>query len=372
MKKFNSRRGMTLVELLVVIAIIGMLVALLLPAVQAARESARRTSCTNKLKQLGLALQTHHDTFNRLPPGAAVDSDSDFTSFKASNCGVYCPWGFSWMVYLLPYVEQNNLLSSMEFGEGAGYGVPNNGGLLHQQQFQAFICPSSPQPRWAKWWVHGNANGDPFAYTMAANYVGVAGAAKSLINPTADNEVVFETGLPMVLNGGMISGGGVLFPLSKIRFANVTDGTSNVLAISEHADFLRLDTGEKYDFRASQPYGWQLGAWTGSGAPPNYGSPKNWSSLDTRTFNTTTIRYAINKKTGWPSTSRGIDGETSVGNCELGVCTNSSHNVPLNSAHPGGVLAAKLDGSVVFLSQHMSLANLARLALRADGEAVAE
>src|SRR5262245_38912372 len=84
------KRGFTLVELLVVIAIIGVLVALLLPAVQAAREAARRTDCGNKLKQLGIALQNFHDTYGNFPPGQ-TDNDT-------ANLG--------WGTYILPYIEQ--------------------------------------------------------------------------------------------------------------------------------------------------------------------------------------------------------------------------------------------------------------------------
>ncbi len=87
--------GFTLVELLVVIAIIGILVALLLPAVQAAREAGRRTQCTNNLKQMGLALHNHHDSLRRFPPGG-----------DRSPVGGYGP---SWMVHILPYIEQNSL-----------------------------------------------------------------------------------------------------------------------------------------------------------------------------------------------------------------------------------------------------------------------
>src|SRR5262245_58703887 len=91
-------RGFTLVELLVVIAIIGVLVALLLPAVQAAREAARRSQCSNNLKQLGLAAHTFNDTYQRLPPGGGLKGGGN-------GLGRTSDWG-SWLVYLLPYIEQ--------------------------------------------------------------------------------------------------------------------------------------------------------------------------------------------------------------------------------------------------------------------------
>ena len=93
----STRPAFTLVELLVVIAIIGVLVALLLPAVQAARESARRSQCVNKLKQLGLAFQNHHDAQGRLPAGS-----------------ISCCWG-TWQMAVLPYMEQQQLGAQYRF-----------------------------------------------------------------------------------------------------------------------------------------------------------------------------------------------------------------------------------------------------------------
>jgi len=104
--RIQNRQAFTLVEHLVVIAIIGILVGLLLPAVQAAREAARRTQCTNNLKQIGLAMHNHHDTYpsGRFPPGGGND-----TRPFGENASVI--WGSSWTVYILPFMELDNIVA---------------------------------------------------------------------------------------------------------------------------------------------------------------------------------------------------------------------------------------------------------------------
>src|SRR5437588_7969628 len=110
----EKKRGVTLVEVLVVIAIIGVLVALLLPAVQAAREAARRMQCSNHMKQLGLALQNYHDVFQSLPYGArARFVNISSTTPKGVN-GATQNWGPSWYVSILPFCEQKPLSDLME------------------------------------------------------------------------------------------------------------------------------------------------------------------------------------------------------------------------------------------------------------------
>jgi prepilin-type N-terminal cleavage/methylation domain-containing protein/prepilin-type processing-associated H-X9-DG protein len=132
----TQRRGFTLIELLVVIAIIGVLVALLLPAVQSARESARRTQCSNNLRQIGLAAHQHHDVYQRLPPGMG------FTPFETSGV-----WG-SHFFHLLPFLEEGSLYERargsvpLATGSITMYYPGNNS--VYTQPVATLVCPSDP------------------------------------------------------------------------------------------------------------------------------------------------------------------------------------------------------------------------------------
>lgn len=328
----RTERGFTLVELLVVIAIIGVLVALLLPAVQAAREAARRMQCSNNVKQLGLALHNHHDTYNRFPPGGAEDQ----APFGPTTAG--SGWGSSWMVYILPYIEQANMYQQWQFSGSSGHNNANNVALRNGITIPGFKCPSSPLPKVAQ----------SQTTTSAVNYVGIAGAAPGLIPNYTESRTQTTT-------YGIVSGGGVLYPNSQVTFGSIPDGSSNTMFISEHSDFMTKQDNSKGDWRGSQPWGWAIGV-KSTGEPPNYFS----SGTDNRSFNMTTIRYNVNKKTGWANGNGDCGG--------AGVCLDYGQNTPLNSAHSGGVQILLGDGSVRFINDNISLEILALLATRDDGK----
>jgi prepilin-type N-terminal cleavage/methylation domain-containing protein/prepilin-type processing-associated H-X9-DG protein len=219
------KKGLTLVELLVVIAIVSILAALLLPAIQAAREAARRLQCTNNTRQIGLALQTHHDTFQRLPSGWIA----------------YPPHGepgWSWATRLLQHIEQQNLVQGSGFGAhsggSGGPGGPGGSGggaafqirhasnkLLRETPIVTFLCPSDPTEK--LFTLHQGGPGGPAMFDVArANYVGV-----------------FGTG---IIESTPAAGQGCFFQNSSIRFADISDGLSNTLLVGEHASRLEHAT----------------------------------------------------------------------------------------------------------------------------------
>ncbi len=343
----NERRGFTLIELLVVIAIIAILIGLLLPAVQKVREAAARMSCQNNLKQWGIALHSFHDANGQLPYGTSPPGVVP----NAITGG----WGPAWMVYLLPYVEQAPMYSQLDIKQGF-WNVPLNNNALNNFSPKVMQCPSSPLPL-------GTANNTATGATNnSTSYVGIAGAtndpASRYIWPGSANNQ----------NGNLVNGGGVLTVsgAGKITLVGISDGTSNTLAISEQSDWIQLVGGLKRDIRASQPHGFNMGFNQNTSPGPTV------ASGDNRSFNTTTIRYAINFKTNLPLT---VDSASccacaggSVGS--YGICFNSGANTPLNSAHTGGVNAALCDGSVRFIRDSIPLVTLQFFAIRDDGQVI--
>jgi prepilin-type N-terminal cleavage/methylation domain-containing protein len=326
----RSKSGFTLVELLVVIAIIGVLVALLLPAVQSAREASRRIKCSNNLKQIGLALQNYHDRAGTFPMG---------------TFGVFM---HSWQLAILPEVEQANMLDKVIFASvnlrGSGAPEGPNATLLDRWTAAYNWCPSSSNTN--RLCLRTGPKGERFA---TASYNGISGATLSPTNPadpTGDNRCVSGA-------QGYACANGVLVPNRSVRMAAITDGTSNQLLVSESSALGVTTAGVVVEIRGSAEWG----CWIGCGAvagPPEPGGTYGWSSPWCR--NITTIRYPVNMRT--ELTGAG-------GNFRDG--TNNS----LHSYHPGGVQSLRADGSVHTLSQNTDIAVLRNLSVRDDGTPIA-
>lgn len=328
MSQKRKRRGFTLVELLVVIAIIGILVALLLPAIQAAREAARRTECSNNLKQLGLAIQNYHDTYNKIPPGSV-----------AGGTGAHSETVF---VRILPYLEESaayDQLAAIGFGRHANYWCGSNNAtttairkILTELRPKAVRCPSSVFPDTR------SEMGDPLVVT---SYVPIAGSNS---DPSTDTTLG---------NRGHVSGGGCFPPGNELlKFAHILDGLSNTIMIGEQSNFL-IDDGTAN----RTPYA-NSGLWMGiknSRTPKGDGtwqgsSPNN----DIRAYAFTTIRQG-------PNPIR------PAGSAVPQWARQQDHNTALTSAHPGGIMVVLADGSVRFIPDSIKLSNLKNLADRADG-----
>ena len=315
------RRAFTLVELLVVIAIIGVLVALLLPAVQSAREAARRTQCTNNLKQVGLAIWNYESAHRTLPPGGL-----------ATKQGGY---GFSWWIRVMPFIEAGNIVDELDHksniigwvGGAMWSGNAFNRDKLRKKDFTFMFCPSSPLPKWVLTDpAHSEAN------ILSATYSGNSGATDHV---TAKNK---SSGGGAA---GRVSFGGALVMDKFITVGDILDGTSHTLAVVEQSDFCRDAPGTKRDCRSDCGHGFPMG-------PGNDG----WE----RAFNMTCVIHRINQRS---STALGV-----MGNC--------GPNTPIQSAHAGGAFIALCDGSVRFLRENLEIQVLYDLANRDDGRANVE
>lgn len=190
------KHAFTLVELLVVIAIIGVLVALFLPAVQAAREAARRTQCKNNMRQIGLALHNHHDVFLRLPAGWLADAPEGAP-------------GWGWALEALPFMEQTNLWEQTR--RDLPIGDPANVNT-RRTVLAGFLCPSDPRN---KLFMLTDESDAPIFEVPRGNYSGVFGTLEIEDVPS--------------------DGDGMFYHNSPTRLADVLDGLSNTLMVGERS-----------------------------------------------------------------------------------------------------------------------------------------
>jgi prepilin-type N-terminal cleavage/methylation domain-containing protein/prepilin-type processing-associated H-X9-DG protein len=341
--------GFTLVELLVVIAIIGVLVALLLPAIQSSREAARRTQCLNNLKQLGVALQNFASAENHFPPGSVAKTYAD----QANHPQTFYRW--SSLAHLLPYMENQSVrdlldLSLPLYMPGAGYPISDRNKSGVAQVLPEFLCASDlGQPVKTQW--------------GPTNYVACAGSG-------AGGGTPFETD-------------GIFYVNSETTFANLSDGSSHTVAISESllgedtqldaaSGFVRVTPERNYKFtlgftavsdltearcNATQSYNSTMGngndprgfAWCSGeyrcASYNHYYSPNaaNFDCITSVTVDPTLPPQKLYSAYGW-RTAR--------------------------SAHPGGVNAVFADGSTHFIRDDIELAIWRGLSTRDEADSI--
>ena len=317
----SLRAGFTLVELLVVIAIIGTLVGLLLPAVQAARESSRQTSCTNNLKQFGLALHNYHDARGRFPAGQLVGGTCGASACPtcAQDTGTPTDLRAPYTVMMLPYMEQNDLY--VKFKQDAAFpanwefqGVATNFSLA-RTNLPTFRCPS-----------------DRLQENGYSNYVGVTGGG----SPTAC-PCIMSTNSSFLLYAN-----GIFSINSKTRFSNVTDGTSKTYLMGET--------------RFKTSLGKSGSLYTGGTGEKSAGFWGSGTRLDIYAMYTN-LAAAV-EPINLPFTTDPLGGRRS---------SDPTTGRTFGSMHSGGCFMLFADGRVQFMTDNTNLTLHQSLGTRADG-----
>ena len=371
----EKRAGFTLIELLVVIAIIAVLISLLLPAVQTAREAARRTQCVNNLKQIGLAHLNFENVNGWLPPD--VDylippylPDPDPSVQGLGENGQENAGNFT---RVLPYLEQQNVYNLINFNRGAFDQInippftPNSGSLYngvgqcsaYSTSISTFICPSSPADGTINYYNtvysgFGDGNGSPipnpptniwgrsdyfatpgFHTSLLLNLGYSAAAAAQLTN--TDSGVICD--LSTVNATTKL----VNTPIPHVRIANITDGTSNTVMIGE-------DAARPVGYNHSRQIYVQYGAPVDGVINPTNGGGGAWAD---------------------PFTYAHLDGATADGIRGDGICLiNCTSNNEIYSFHLGGANMLFADGSVNFIKESVNQLTIVALITRAGGEII--
>ncbi len=355
----KPRRAFTLIELLVVIAIIAVLIGLLLPAVQKVREAAARMSCSNNLKQLGLAIHNYHDTNNSLPPwGFDFSANPRPGPTPPANPLGNQRQGHSMHSLILPFIEQDNIvriarqdLSVIDpINWPPNYATRLGGGqgtIAGQVKIKTFICPSAPDrilDYQTFWTASGVPNLGPFnlGQTDYAVIRGIEGSFRTTCAPTILADSNGDNGVgAMGIRGLFTIGQG--FTRGRVAITDMSDGTSNTIMVSEAAGRHQVWVRGRPLTPSSafgQP-GWALNA--------------AWADYNT----------AIRLRGPNPTAARPYD----TCNCNPVNCNNVNM---IYGFHSGGVNALRGDGSVQFLRENIAPGVLASLLTRAGGEVVGD
>jgi prepilin-type N-terminal cleavage/methylation domain-containing protein/prepilin-type processing-associated H-X9-DG protein len=334
-----QRRGFTLVELLVVIAIIATLIGLLLPAVQSAREAARRISCGNNLRQQGLALLNYHDARKSFPVGSASGKQP-----------LWNTTGVNWRVQIFPFMELGNVYSQLEFGTSnvfVGWGwlgimwrAPNT--ILRGLVVAPLRCPSNSSDPWK--------NQDPlhtFEYeqqTFSADYAGVSGAYP---DPAGRGSAVCRRSY-----NGYSCNTGLLVPHETRAVSRAIDGASKSILVAEQSG---LVDGRQIASNAGGAWVGGRDDWCGFSANPR---PANQipddGNCNYHHSGVTVVRFQINTPNSTPNSS----------------ARSGDNNTIINSSHPGLAMVLFADGSVRPLQETIDMDTFRRLATADDGQPV--
>lgn len=309
-----GREGFTLIELLVVIAIIGVLIALLLPAIQKVRESANRVSCQNNLKQIGLGVLNFENSMGGLPPSATTGMGAG---------APYFPYQHSWSAALLPYIEQTASFNLYHYDRN--WDAPINNQAV-RTYLKLFNCPTTPvQPRIDKTVSAMPSAGDYHAVNAIKCFVGINCFGYSMPNcrPPYPESVMNDPRLVGAMRRDQIT-----------KISAITDGTSNTILVAEDAGRPKWYNADRNEFIPNP-------------SPPN-------------------------GQAGWadPNGAFSIDGSNPNGQVPGSCAINCSNNSEVYSFHTSGSNVVYADGSVHFLTSGMDLCILAALTTRAGGEVI--
>jgi len=353
----GSRRAFTLVELLVVIAIIGILIALLLPAVQAAREAARRSQCSNNMKQMGLAFHNYHDTYRGFPL-PAITSAFAFTPGGYGQLGTTHSWGLS----ILPFIEQSTIYDNYNLNLPCW--APVNEAAV-DTFIPAYVCPSTPLgDRRITYTVPAGALGGMPAMDMLMtdagpiDYVAVTNVKHEFLSiayntPISGDLTGWAEGVICVVDDPTNALGQNLLPKGG-NFAAIMDGSSNTIILGELVSRNDLIRNGVTISPLTDPTGEALvQAMAGGGA---WADPFNGN---------------------WELSGRLYDGTSDRGPCAINCSNARGHPnnflqwaAGLYSYHPGGVQVLLGDGSVRFISETIAGTVFASLISRDGGETV--
>lgn len=349
MKSVIRQRAFTLVELLVVIAIIGILIGMLLPAVQQVREAARRTACLNNMRQLSLACLNYESSYQNFPPG--VSTPVNYNKFpqwypagtwewSAQSGGNYGAF-YSWAFHLLPFCEQNNIHAAYTQGKPTGWGgttamVPGSSELFNEFTLPLYLCPSDESGEELNQCYFDTTplGGGDISKSGRSNYVASIGNLNVWARANSNNSALF----------------GMFGVNSEAGFSDLGDGSSNVIMFGERATRSDRDLNGDEDtgLDNASPALVKGAIWIGTVWPANLPeTPAGGGG-----------RYCVLGRSG-PANAYEVNGRLA----SAGIAS---------SAHPGGAACTFGDGSTHFLDDNLSNETLQNLTMMRDGAVVGD